>query len=225
MFPSLRRLDEVQHLAQLDAFDPRPFLTGVSDEAAALAAETLDDLGALLDGVREVLVEIDRFAQKSMRIRLTQELATDPLPQPLRNLLTSTVVSYERDLGLLRGRVAGALARIDRATADEVTDRVLEAAERVLAGRAALRQGVLQLVERLVTDKLPSVQRAARDRSQPDEQRKRWGQARVDLERLTARPDALEAGSFAERLRQIPPPPDEPDPEPTASRFSLLEID
>jgi hypothetical protein len=221
-FAQARRvLDEVQHLAELEAFETARFAEALRDEASP-AGEDLAALGNQLDEPRRLLEEVDRFAQKSMRIRLTS--STDALPQQFRTLLFSTIVSYQRDLPLLRGRVAAALGRIDRTTAAGVSERVMQAAEAVLAGRAALRQVVLELAQRIATAWLPTVQRTAGDRSQPEGERRRWGSARLDLERVAANGEAIEAGSFADRLKTIEPPPDEPEA-PGPSRFSLLEID
>ncbi len=224
-------LDAVQHLAQLEAFDPALFLAALAEEVAP-AGGTLADLGAHLDGARGLFAEIDRFAEKSMRIRLLQ--STDGLPTQIRTLLYSTVVSYEREPGLLRTRVASITARLGSG-GSTLTDQVMQAAERVLAARAVLRQGVVELARRIAATGLPEARRAARDRSLPDDERERWGRARVDLEQLAARGERLDAGTFVERLAQVTPSVavDAPatvgetgEPEdPIAKRFSLLELD
>jgi hypothetical protein len=222
---ALRILDEVQHLAQLEAFEPTLFVAAISD-AAPQSRPNLADVGCELDGVRGLLGEIDRFTQKTMRIRLNH--LTDALPQKLRILLYSTIVAYERDPALLRGRVMSMLGRLDRSTALALTDQVCDAAERVLAVRPTLRQGVIELVQRIATAQLPATRRAARDRSQAKDEREGWGRARVDLEQIAARGETIETGSFAERLKKIAPPTEdsgEPEPDPTATRFSLLELD
>src|SRR6266568_6061002 len=98
-FPrALRILDEVQHLAQLDALEPAAFVAAIGDEAPPAGA-TLAELEGQIDAVRGLLDAIDRFAQKGMRIRLLH--LADAVPQQLRTLLSSTLVSYERDPGLL----------------------------------------------------------------------------------------------------------------------------
>src|SRR5215470_15216760 len=226
---ALRILDEIQSLAQLDAFDPASFLAALSD-AARPAAAKLADVGGELDGARGLLAEIDRFIQKAMRIRLNH--LSDPLPQQLRTLLYTTIAGYERDPALLRDRVAAALGRTNPSTAAALTREVCDAAERVLALRAALRRGVLELAQRSAAAWLPAARRAARDRTQADDQRESWSRARVDLEQIAARGETIEAGSFADRLKQIVPPPaeepaspDEPEVDPTSKRFSLLELD
>lgn len=216
---ALRLLDEVQNLEQLERFDGAKFSQALETTPAG---EGFADLSGQLDEVRGLFEVVDRFAQKSMRIRLIH--SGDALPQQFRTLLFSTITAYERDLPLLRGRVGGALSRIDRDTAAGVTDRVMDAAEQVLAARATLRQAVHEAAQRTAVAWLPTAQRKARDRAIADEERQNWGRARVDLERLAARGDAIEAGSFAERLAKIEAPPDQPEEE-GADRFSLIEID
>src|SRR5262250_251549 len=136
---ALRLLDAVQSLAQLDALDPTAFVAAVAEEAPA-AAPRLADVGSALDAASAILAEIDRFIQKAMRIRLNH--LSDPLPQQLRTLLYTTIAGYERDPALLRDRVAAALGRTNPSTAAALTREVFDAAERVLALRAALRRGV-----------------------------------------------------------------------------------
>jgi hypothetical protein len=221
-FPRASRLlDEVQHLEKLERFVATDFLAAAR-EAVEPPGATLAVLASQLDALRGLLTEIDRFAQKSMRIRLGG--SSDVLPPQLRTLLHSTVLAYERDLPLLRARVAGALARLDPSNAGEVADRVIAMAETVLAARATLRQGVLELAQGVAAAWRPTAERAVRDRSQPDEERARWKRAHVDLERIAERGDALDAGSFAERLARIPTPDDPPEEE-RPDRFSLLELD
>jgi hypothetical protein len=217
---ALRLLDEVQHLAQLERFDATAFLDAAREEMNPPGA-TLSALTAQLDGLRDLLGAIDAFAQKSMRIRVTR---LDGLPPQLRTLLYSTVVTYERDLPLLRARVASALARSEASAGADASARILQMAEAVLAARAALRRGVMELAQRSAVHWLPIAQRAARDRSQPDEERARWKRVCVDLEQLSAHGETLEMGSLAERLDRIATPDDLPDEE-RPDRFSLLELD
>lgn len=220
-------LDEIQSLAQLDGFDPAAFARALNDEAPPAGAN-LTDVGGALDGARGLLGAIDRFTQKAMRIRLNH--LSDPLPQQLRTLLYSTIVSYEHDPSLLRDRIGAMLGRIDPSTAADLTRQVCESAARVLELRAALRRGVVELAQRSAAAWLPAARKASRDRTQADEERESWSRAHVDLERIAARGETIEAGSFAERLGKITPPPptDEPAPEEedaTSKRFSLLELD
>jgi len=222
MFPRAARvLDEIQRPPQLDRFDVESFLATARAELPEPGA-TLAELTATLDGCQGLLGELDRFAQKSMRIRLT--FSTDDLPPQLRALLQTTVLGYEKDLPLLRSRVAQAMARYDAASAAAVAERVLDAARQVLAVRAALRQGVWQLTAAAASAWLPAAGRAAADRTQPDEQRERWKRACVDLTALAAHGQALEAGTTAERLDRIATPDDPPEEE-GPDRFAMLELD
>lgn len=134
---ALRHLDEIQSLAQLEALDPARF---------ALALEGELELAE----VPRVLEEIDRFAQKSMRIRLSH--SADGLPQKLRTLLQTTIVSYDGQPALLRERVTAILARLD----PSLIEPILDAAARVLAGRATLRQALLAWAERKAAPALPA---------------------------------------------------------------------
>lgn len=218
---AVRLLDEVQNLAQVDGFDAAAFSDAVRRELGPPGA-TLAALADPLDGLRDLFAQIDLFAQKSMRIRLV--LASDSLPPQLRTLVQTTIIAYERDLPLLRSRIATALSRIDPSRAGETTDRVLAAAEQVLAARATLRRGVMELAQVTAAAWLPVAQKAARDRSQPDTERERWKRARVDLEQIAAHGETLDSGTLAERLDRIPTPDDPPDEE-RPDRFSLLELD
>jgi hypothetical protein len=177
--------------------------------------------------VRDLLGAIDRFARKAMLIRLNP--VSDAVPQKLRTLLSATLVDYERDPGLLRERVASMLDRLDPSRTAALTDAVCDAAARVLAARATLRQGVFELVRSTAAAWLPGARRAARDRTRAEDERDGWARARVDLEQLAARGETVLAGSFAERLARVVPPADDPEAEPeadpTAIRFSLLELD
>jgi hypothetical protein len=213
-------LDHVQTLPQLEAFDAQAYL----QEAAALGpAETLAELGGQLDRLRAALDAVDRFAQKAMAIRLNQ-LSADPLPPQLRTLLKTTVIAYHGQLDLLRGRVASALQRIDPTMASGATERVMDAAERVLSLHATLRGGLLTLAVRVAGERAQAAQKKGRDRTLPE--RGEWRRALVDLQQVAAHPQRLETGSFAERLKKIPVPEEEPETESTdEKRFSLIEID
>jgi hypothetical protein len=164
-----------------------------------------------------------------MRIRLSH--LSDPLPQQLRTLLYSTIVSYEHDAPLLRDRVGPALARIDPRTAGPLTRQVCDAAASVLAMRAAMRRGVLEAARAHAAAWLPAARTASRDRTQADDEREAWSRTRVDLEQIATRAETIEAGSFADRLKRIAPPVEETTPseeeevDPTSKRFSLLELD
>jgi hypothetical protein len=221
---ALRLLDEVQHLPQLESFDPQRFVARAGEELARMTGETLDDIGAQLDAVGGALVEIDRFTQKCMGIWLDRALANVPAPPQLRRLFGATIVSYDGNLPLFRSRVADALLRIDPAAGAAVAE-LSAAAEQVLGARGSLRAGMFELARRVTETRLPQVDRASRDRGLNEAERLHWRKARVDVAAVAAHPEMLQGASFADRLSRIEPPPEEPAPEPTGSRFSLLEID
>jgi hypothetical protein len=208
-------LDEVQQASQLSAFEAASF----SAALPGASGNRLEELAAQLDGLRGLFDAIDRFAQKSMRIRLHS--TTSALPQQLFTLVTTTIASYARNLPLLRERVQSALLRHG---AEEATSVVMDSAERTLATRALLRDAVMRAAERMAAAWLPVTEKWAKDRSQPEKERQTWLRARVDLQQLGAQGALLETGSFAERLAAMPPPPDEPD-ENAGKRFSLIEVD
>jgi hypothetical protein len=212
---ALAVLDQVQQASQLSAFDASSFTAALQFPSG----NSLDELGGALDGLRALFEAIDRFAQKSMRIRLHS--TTNALPQQLFTLVTTTIASYARNLPLLRERVHSALLRN---RAEGATDVVMDSAERTLATRAQLREGLLRTAEKLAAAWLPIAQKWAKDRTQPEKDRQKWLRARVDLEQLSAQGALLETGSFAERLAAMPAPPDEPD-ENVGKRFSLIEVD
>src|SRR5262249_42616403 len=141
-FPrALRLLDEVQHLADLERFDPARFVAALGEGDGPVAA---------------VLDEIDRFAQKCMRIRLHQ--LSPALPPKLHTLLSTTIVAYDgTPPALLRGRVAGMLERIDPSSAAAQTNQICDAATRILALRAALRQGVTDHGQRIAEEQAAPV--------------------------------------------------------------------
>ncbi len=213
-------LDEVQNLLQLEAFDAQRFLQQAGE---MLPIDTLEALGVQLDRLRSLLDAVDRFAQKAMAIRLNQ-LSADPLPPQLRTLLKTTVIGYHGQIDLLRGRVATALGRIDRATAASLTERVMDGAERVLSLHATLRGGLLELAVRTARERATLALHKGRDRTLPD--RVEWRRALIDLQQIAAHPQRLETGTFAERFKKIAPPEEEPEVEPTGDkRFSLIEVD
>jgi hypothetical protein len=99
------------------------------------------------------------------------------------------------------------------------------AAERVLADRALLGDGVLGIARQLAEARLPAVTAQARSRALDVQGRALWAKARVDLETLLASPGHLGTGRFADRVAKLPAPADDPEPVPDVSRFSLIEID
>jgi hypothetical protein len=211
-------LDEVQSPAQLEAFDPGRFAALIAEETPAVG-RTLAGLGDVLDALRGLFGDVERFVEEAMRIRLHQ--LPEPLPPQVRTLLSSTIGTYAREPGLLGERVAAIVTRLRRAADAEP---ILDAARRTLEARAALRQAVLEAARRVAGEWTEVARKAARDRSQPDEERERWGKARADLLELAARGEVLEEGRFEERLARRTPI-EEVEEDPAVTRFSLIEID
>ena len=211
-------LDQVQHLRELDGLDAARFHQSLAADLGA-GDQTLQTLGAQLDALRQALDAIEQFARKAMGIRLTHVLSTAPVTAQFRTLLSSTVTTYAGDTALLRRRLGGSLP-------ESTLDEVIDAAERVLAMRQALRKGVLEMTRSVAGAQAPWVQKAARDRSLPDPERVRLRKTRTELDLLLATPGRLATGGFEERLKECAMAEEEPMPEaPQDSRFSLLEID
>jgi hypothetical protein len=211
-------LDEVQGPAQLESFESARFAALIAEETPPVG-RTLAGLGEVLDALRGLFGDVERFVEKAMRIRLHQ--LPEPLPPQLRTLLSSTIGAYARDPGLLGERVGAIVTRLRRAADAEP---ILDAARRTLEARAALRQAILEAARRVAGDCTEVAKKAARDRSQPDEERERWGKARTDLLELAARGEVLEEGGFEERLARRTPI-EEVEQDPAVTRFSLIEID
>jgi hypothetical protein len=66
---------------------------------------------------------------------------------------------------------------------------VVGAADRVLAERSRLRDGVLALVREVAAARVPAARQAERDPVASDEVRRRWTAVRRDLELLVAQPE------------------------------------
>ncbi|MCS6913071.1 MAG: hypothetical protein RMK29_21260 [Myxococcales bacterium] len=221
---ALALLDEVQHLFQLQAFQPGPFLAAAAQEAVP-RQESLEAVAEVLDALRALLDAVDAFSRKAMGIRLTHLLADSPAPPQLRTLVVHTVTAYAGNTDLLRRRLAATL-RMERAAAEALAEAVGAAADEVLALRCQLREGVLAIARQVAQQALPWIIRAGRDRWRPDAERDRLRRARVDLEQVSASPLRIAEASFDSRLRTCPLPDEEPEPEPQGpDRFSLIEID
>lgn len=224
---TLRLLDEVQHLAQLQAFAPAAFAETLDAEMAA-QGPPLAEIGNSLDELHRLFGALERFAQKCMSIQLLQAL--DPLPPQLRTLFASTITSYDGKLPLLRERVGGAMARLDRATAAAVAERVVAKAEKVLVLWSALRQGVGAVAQRIAFHALPAARAVARDRTQPEDQRAFWARACTVLEQVATHGELIESDDFAANVNAAAAATElgnegNDDDDPVARRFSLLEID
>jgi hypothetical protein len=214
-------LDQVQHLRELEAFEPERFLAALAADLGT-RDEALETLGALLDRLRQALGAVDEFTRKAMGIRMTHVLASAPVTRQLRTLLSATVTSYAEDTALLRRRLSGSVS-------EELLGEITAAAEQVLGLRQALRSGILRYTQQLAGAQAPWVKRASADRTRPDPERRRLRQALVDLEQLAVKPERLATAGFEERLKSIAPPEEElerePEPGQQQNRFSLLEVD
>jgi hypothetical protein len=221
--PSLDALEKVQHLDELDRFQPAPFISALQADLGN-GVQTLATLSAQLDGLHEALLAIEPFTRKAMGIRLTHVLAAEPVPPQLRTLLSATVVSYASDMPLLR-------RRFGRSLSAPLLDVIISTAERVLALRQALRDSILDLVRRMAVAhaQAPWLKNGARNGSLQDAERFRLRLATFDLQKLAERPEELAVERFEARLKKISLPDEESQDEDandaTDRRFSLLEVD
>lgn len=200
-------LDRVVRKDQLDAFDVDGWLEVLRAEVAELPAATVAELGARDDRLRAVLPWFDALAGRAMRIACEHLAVEYPaLTAQFRTLLATTVVSYASDLERLRDRVAGSVARHDPGQATATADAVVEAADRALALRGALGDGVLRLAVELGAAVLPAVDAACRDHRLPEDVRRQWTLVRRDLELTAAEPLRLARARFADRLQALDTP-------------------
>lgn len=230
---ALARLDGLYRLDQLAAFDEGGFLAAIAAEHAERPPrpEPLDTIAESLDSLGELLPALDRHTEKMMHLLLTEELAQRhadvPLPQQLRLLFSTTVISYAEDLPKLQARAHAALARLTStpARAATIAADLVDAARRVLGARTRQRELVLTLAVRTATEHQPVAKKAARDLKLDEPQRRLWTRARLDLEAVAQRPTVLLLAPFYQRLAMQPEPELEQPESSTAERFALLEID
>lgn len=214
-------LDRVQHTRDIDGFEVDRFRALLGGDPGA-ASPALDGVGATLDELHGLLAEVDRFASKCMRILLVQDPRAIELPDKLRIWAVAMVASFAGDPGALGERIRSSLSRSP--SARETAVAVEEVATRVLALRAALHQAVRDYARGIANGALGATGRPLP--ADPAE-RQRARLARKDLELVAADPRRLGEGRLEDRLRALPPLPDEPDPEPapTIDRFAGLEVD
>lgn len=223
---SRQLLDEVQRLAQIDAFDPAAFSHQLRDELAGEPAATLDDLAARDDLLRGVAHAIDGFAQRCMRVRLEHLLADDrALQPPFRAYLAARFADYAADLAPLHDRVASTAARTDPARAHSLADAVVDAARTTLTLRDHLRADLFAFAATLSLASVPAALAAARDVYAPDATRLAWSAARRVLESTAANPAQLADTPWSTRLKAQPPFLDEIDQQPAHTREELIELD
>ncbi len=216
--PCLGLLDQVQHLHELTAFDAARFTAALGEELGG-GDGTMTTLVAQLEGLRNALGAVDAFTRKAMGIRLTHILATAHMTPQFRTLLSTTVVTYAADTGLLRKRLMGSVQ-------PALLDEIISTAEWVLTLRHALRTGIFAHTQSFAAAQLPWVEKESRDRSLPDNDRLRLRLTAVDLALLAKEPEILAAAPFDERLKKHPLPEEAPLAEESEDkRFSLIEID
>jgi hypothetical protein len=225
--PALRLLDGVQNRSQIEAFSPDAFASLVGAAVASVGEGAgREELVAALDELRLLFKAIEQFTTRCFRIRLDFAVDGLPVPAELRKYLAVQGTSYAGNLATLHERVASAVARLDPAAAQRTADAVVEVAERMIASRAALLEGVFATVRKLASSRIEGANNAGRDRSLPEAERKSWRAAALDLRLLAGKPERLAEKSFADRVAVLEVPEEELEPEPEGvSRFKLIEID
>ncbi len=219
-----RVLDQVQSLAQVEAFEPRVYAEQLAAEIAPV--ETREDIAARDDVLRDAIARIEETATRIMRIRLEHALVGDSsISVPTRKVFSHTVASYAGRVDLLRNRahdIAERAGSHDPAAAARI---VVDAAEATLAQRAELIRGVLDLAARLAADVAPNADAKARDRREAEAPRQQWSAVRGELEEIAVRPERILGKTFAVRLASWESLLDEPPPEKEPSLADLLELD
>jgi hypothetical protein len=238
---ALDHLDRVQHLPDLNHFEPADFLRALESDLGpdsaldgAEAERLILSLAAQLDALHQVLSAIEPFSRKIMGIRLLHTLTTEPVPPQLRMLLSATILSYAADLRVLA-------ERLERSVSVPTLDAILAAAEAVLALRHELQQGVFAIAQRLAASSLPHLREAALSPLLSTAQAARAGKAYADLQAILQSPLRLLAEPFEARIKKLQAPALEDLSAPAAEgvgaggaaeaapsphgRFALLEID
>jgi len=217
-------LDRAHSLAQLEALDASRVIEELAAETPD--ATSLPELEARDADLAAALDAIDAIAIRAMKVHLEHALTADgSIGAPTRNVFAQTIVNYAGNIPLLVQRVRDLAARGGAPSPDEVADLVAGAARASLGLRDALRDGVLDLVQRLAKAAVPVADRQARDGTLDDVPRKRWSAARRDLETLAANPAAISAAPMAKRMAAWPDQLDEPEPVREATLAELIEID
>jgi hypothetical protein len=217
-------LDRAHSLAQLEAIDPASVVADVEGETpAAGSIQELEERDAFLT---TVLDAFDAIAIRAMKVRLEHALAGDGSIGPsTRNVFTQTIVTYADNVGLLAERARDLAMRGRSPSPDHVADLVAGAARASLGLRAALRDGVLDLVSRLAKASAALADNHARDGTLDEAIRKRRSAVRRDLETLATQPAAITAAPMAKRVAAWPDQLDEAAPVREATLAELIEID
>lgn len=128
-------LDQVYSLAQLETFDVDAVVARLAEQISGCPVEQVDEQ------IRAALSAVDALTSRAMRIRLDHALVDDTaVPRQFRTYLAAQVFEFAADLDLLRARARQVVGD------DAVAAAIVAAADRVLATRAALRQGIIGLV-------------------------------------------------------------------------------
>lgn len=189
-------------------------------------ATTLAELDACDHRLRHALGQIDAMIERAARIRLDHALAGDAsIAAATRKVFATTIVGYAGRLELLAARVRDVAARGGAADPAGVADRVCDAAQAVLALREALRAGVLGVVGERAADAARIADRAARDRSRDDAERRQWSAMRRELEAIASDPGRIAAAAMPARLAEWPGQLDEPDPGQEPTFADMIELD
>jgi len=203
---ALNHLDQVQHLRDLNHFDPAQFLQALEADLGPEAAADIPEAEPLLahataqlDALHQVLSAIEPFARKIMGIRMLHTLSSEPVSPQLRALLSATILSYAGDLRVLA-------QRLERSVSVATLDAILAAAESVLALRHELQTGVFALGQRLAQAYLLRLARAARSPLLSTAQAARMRQAFVDLQQVAQTPLRLLHEPFEARIKKLPVP-------------------
>lgn len=203
------KVDQVYSLAQLERFDATAYLA----ELALPAATTLAELAARDAAAVAELAAIDAMIARAMKLRLEP---IDALAPPTRNVFATTIAQYADRLDLLEQRVHG--------VAPAAVPAVMAAARELLALRATLRAGVLELVRTSAAAGVALADAHARDRKLDEAARKQWSRARRDLEALALDPRGI-ATPTAQRHAGYPEQLDEPAAGPEPTFADMIELD
>jgi hypothetical protein len=218
-------LDRVYSLTHLEAFEPASYVAQLADDVHG-DATTLAELEARDASLAAAFPAIDTMIARAMRVRLDHALALDAsMPAVTRNVFATTIASYANTLDVLAQRVHQVAARGGSPDPAAVTEAVVAAARTVLALRDALRIGVLELVRDRARASVAHADAQARERSVEDTLRKRWSQARRDLEALAADPSTIFTGAMAARMAAYPEQLDDAPAGPEPSIADLIELD
>ena len=218
-------LDRVHSLPALVALeaDPGAYAAHLADELPA--ATTRAELATRDEHLGDALARIDALAERAMRIRIDHALADDAsIAIPTRKVFVSTMLAYELALGVLEMRARDVASRGGSRDPVRTAAAVVEAARAAFVLRDAIRDEVLALVSRVVTESVPLADGQARDRRLDEPVRRAWSALRRELQAVAAQPVRI-TGPLAERLAYWPEQLDEPDPALEPTLADLIELD